>query len=321
MPAFPSSLLRRLSAVPLRRKRQRWDTESLPTENGATSQSGSTEQQAGAQRRRSRFGPAGVVVTPAVARPVPQLPPHLRDIPNIEASVVRRPPTRVLVFMNVTSQEEMKNRKVFQDVVEDVLYEVERIQKPSKSSDKENGVEGGLGIGGTVLSWKAPRHTEAKRTPPRSEDDLLMQEEWRKREEDLRLGEADEGTLATFEGKTLVESITGEKFRPKRGPQPDVPGLGRIFVEMDSVHAAVRTAEELAGRSFNGRIVVTSFLDEDAYTAGDLWGWAPARSVPQEEKGSGRHGVTPKVTRQANGASPGAGAGDEDDSDDGMVVE
>jgi hypothetical protein len=48
------------------------------------------------------------------------------------------------------------------------------------------------------------------------------------------------------------------------------PGLGKVFLEFDSQAAAVAAQRELSGRAFNGRILVTTFADEERYRAGEL---------------------------------------------------
>ena len=47
-------------------------------------------------------------------------------------------------------------------------------------------------------------------------------------------------------------------------------GLGKIFLEFTTAAAAVAAQRELSGRAFNGRILVTTFADEDAYRAGEV---------------------------------------------------
>lgn len=46
---------------------------------------------------------------------------------------------------------------------------------------------------------------------------------------------------------------------------PPVPGLGKVFVEFDSPTEAQRAQQNLAGRRFSNRVVVTSFFDVDRY--------------------------------------------------------
>jgi splicing factor U2AF subunit len=51
--------------------------------------------------------------------------------------------------------------------------------------------------------------------------------------------------------------------RPIRGVE--VPGIGKIFVEFTNILEGQRAQENLSGRKFANRVVVTSFLDPDKY--------------------------------------------------------
>jgi splicing factor U2AF 65 kDa subunit len=44
-----------------------------------------------------------------------------------------------------------------------------------------------------------------------------------------------------------------------------VPCVGRVFVQFDSLEASKRALEELSGRKYNGRTVITAYFDEDKY--------------------------------------------------------
>ncbi|KAG9511245.1 Splicing factor U2AF 50 kDa subunit [Fragariocoptes setiger] len=57
---------------------------------------------------------------------------------------------------------------------------------------------------------------------------------------------------------------------PRPKPGEDVPGLGKIFVEFQTVTDAQRAQQNLAGRKFSKRIVVTSFFDRERYERRDL---------------------------------------------------
>ncbi|RWS13205.1 splicing factor U2AF 50 kDa subunit-like protein [Dinothrombium tinctorium] len=59
----------------------------------------------------------------------------------------------------------------------------------------------------------------------------------------------------------IVKSI--EIPRPIEGVE--VPGLGKIFVEFNSIADCQKAQQNLAGRKFANRVVVTSFLDPDKY--------------------------------------------------------
>lgn len=61
------------------------------------------------------------------------------------------------------------------------------------------------------------------------------------------------------------EADTGEGYDPLAGR---TRGLGKVFVEFESSEAAVEAQKELSGRAFNGRILVTSFVEEGAWRSG-----------------------------------------------------
>lgn len=65
-------------------------------------------------------------------------------------------------------------------------------------------------------------------------------------------------------GKVLSLDIP----RPIEGV--DVPGLGKIFVEFESIDGAKAAQQALSGRSFATRVVVTSYLDEQKYFSADF---------------------------------------------------
>ncbi|XP_076443173.1 splicing factor U2AF 50 kDa subunit-like [Babylonia areolata] len=59
----------------------------------------------------------------------------------------------------------------------------------------------------------------------------------------------------------VVRSL--EVPRPIKGVE--VPGVGKIFVEFNSVIDCQKAQQALAGRKFSSRVVVTSYFDPDAY--------------------------------------------------------
>lgn len=62
-----------------------------------------------------------------------------------------------------------------------------------------------------------------------------------------------------------------ERYDPFAGR---TAGLGKVFLEFDTPHAAVAVQRELSGRAFNGRILATTFADVDRYRAGELCDFA-----------------------------------------------
>lgn len=55
--------------------------------------------------------------------------------------------------------------------------------------------------------------------------------------------------------------------RPKEGEE--VPALGRVFVEFEDAKQAESAATEMAGRRFNGRVVLACYYPEDKYHNGE----------------------------------------------------
>lgn len=92
--------------------------------------------------------------------------------------------------------------------------------------------------------------------------------------------------------RDLVGTLLGGPLVRQRWPHPEVPGAGRVYLELDRAETAVRVADALAGRSFNGRILVGSFLGERAYESEHFWGWGYAY-------GSGAEGVGAEAARTA----------------------
>lgn len=56
--------------------------------------------------------------------------------------------------------------------------------------------------------------------------------------------------------------------RPIEGHE--VPGVGKVFVEFNSVSDCVKAQQALTGRKFANRIVVTSFYDPERYHRRDF---------------------------------------------------
>lgn len=57
--------------------------------------------------------------------------------------------------------------------------------------------------------------------------------------------------------------------RPSKDDSP-VPGLGRVFVEFESIEQAIRTKQVVDGMVFDSRTVQCQYLDSDKYTANQL---------------------------------------------------
>eukprot|EP00042_Codosiga_hollandica_P034923 m.252271 g.252271 ORF g.252271 m.252271 type:complete len:107 (+) comp54519_c0_seq3:1195-1515(+) len=57
---------------------------------------------------------------------------------------------------------------------------------------------------------------------------------------------------------------------PRPLPDLDVPGVGKVFVEFSSVDSAMTAAKAIGGRTFAGRVTISSYLDESKYFAGQF---------------------------------------------------
>jgi len=58
-----------------------------------------------------------------------------------------------------------------------------------------------------------------------------------------------------------------------------VPGLGKVFVEYESIFSAKKAQTALGGRRYDGRMVITSFYPEDKWAKGEL----ENESLPEQE--------------------------------------
>lgn len=52
---------------------------------------------------------------------------------------------------------------------------------------------------------------------------------------------------------------------PRPIPGVEVPGVGRVFLEYESVQDAINASQHLSGRKFANRVVLTSYYDPDKY--------------------------------------------------------
>lgn len=156
------------------------------------------------------------------------------------------------------------------------------------------GSGGGLleGMGGPLM-LRNVAEADLRTTPSgRTVADATEEEEDELLEEDPR-ARADAETLEAFQGKTLVESMTGKPFRPKPWRFARVAGLGRLFLEFDSVEVACLVQQAIGGRWFNQKILVTTFHDEEAYQANQFWGYGSPASG--KETGGATAAVDDKV--------------------------
>lgn len=79
------------------------------------------------------------------------------------------------------------------------------------------------------------------------------------------------GGGAPVDDEAAAVAADDERYDPFAGR---TAGLGKVFLEFDTPHAAVAAQRELSGRAFNGRIIATTFADEARYRAGEVCDFA-----------------------------------------------
>ncbi|XP_050423905.1 splicing factor U2AF 50 kDa subunit [Adelges cooleyi] len=83
-------------------------------------------------------------------------------------------------------------------------------------------------------------------------DELKDEEEYEDILEDIREECNKYGVVRSLEIPRPIEGI-------------DVPGCGKVFIEFNAVADCQKAQQALAGRKFNNRVVVTSFMEPDKY--------------------------------------------------------
>ncbi|XP_025413718.1 splicing factor U2AF 50 kDa subunit [Sipha flava] len=83
-------------------------------------------------------------------------------------------------------------------------------------------------------------------------DELKDEEEYEDILEDIREECNKYGVVRSLEIPRPIEGI-------------DVPGCGKVFIEFNTIVDCQKAQQALAGRKFNNRVVVTSFMDPDKY--------------------------------------------------------
>ncbi|XP_050523210.1 splicing factor U2AF 50 kDa subunit-like [Daktulosphaira vitifoliae] len=83
-------------------------------------------------------------------------------------------------------------------------------------------------------------------------DELKDEEEYEDILEDIREECNKYGVVRSLEIPRPIEGI-------------DVPGCGKVFIEFNATTECQKAQQALAGRKFNNRVVVTSFMDPDKY--------------------------------------------------------
>jgi splicing factor U2AF subunit len=83
-------------------------------------------------------------------------------------------------------------------------------------------------------------------------DELKDEEEYEDILEDIREECNKYGVVRSLEIPRPIEGI-------------DVPGCGKVFIEFNAIVDCQKAQQALAGRKFNNRVVVTSFMEPDKY--------------------------------------------------------
>jgi len=125
-----------------------------------------------------------------------------------------------------------------------------------------------IGAKSTTVSYQAPVQlqvpglTLAQGTGPSTEvlclmnmvtpDELKDEEEYEDILEDIREECNRYGVVKSVEIPRPIEGV-------------DVPGLGKVFIEFNSVIDCQKAQQNLTGRKFANRVVVTSYFDPDKY--------------------------------------------------------
>lgn len=155
--------------------------------------------------------------------------PHLRPLyGNHQVPIY---PTPVLVLLNLFDEEELVLDSTYSQLVADIEEEVEKY--------------------GRVVELIVPRR-EARPRPP---EQPKKAEEYDSPEEAAAAVAAYEAAKAAF--AAAVDTYMERQLHPVWG------GYGRVFVEYQTVDEAAHAQQQIAGKLFGGRTVITSFLFED----------------------------------------------------------
>lgn len=83
--------------------------------------------------------------------------------------------------------------------------------------------------------------------------------------EELRDEEEYEEILEDIKEECNKYGVVRSVEIPRPIDDVDVPGLGKVFVEFNSVMDCQKAQQALTGRKFSERVVVTSYYDPDKY--------------------------------------------------------
>jgi hypothetical protein len=299
--ALNSRALAAMGAASMAKKREK----VVPTVLGITGGDPSSASAAMVQCIQSALG----FTVPEPHAPVlpSGLPPNLDSIPRLlpRGPELRLGPSKVLVILNCMSDEDMYDPDTVADIADEIVQEAQRIlDEEVEATNLDQSTKRPRGFGtGSIVSHKAPHKgpSVAPVPPPPSPGvpGQITSSLVAKVEQDKPAGESSSSAIISLARPSiipgaeqpvdLVKTIMGAPLVSQRWPHPDVPGAGRVFIETDSPDTALRLADGLAGRSFNGKILVASFLGERAYQSDHFWGWGYAYG----EGAEGKHEALP----------------------------
>eukprot|EP01125_Pyxidicula_operculata_P019620 TRINITY_DN7121_c1_g1_i4.p1 TRINITY_DN7121_c1_g1~~TRINITY_DN7121_c1_g1_i4.p1 ORF type:complete len:253 (-),score=70.48 TRINITY_DN7121_c1_g1_i4:26-784(-) len=81
-------------------------------------------------------------------------------------------------------------------------------------------------------------------------------------------------TVEHFDGNNWVDDDNNEdddsEEQRREDERTSPPGFGKVYVEYEKIEHAKRAQTALGGRRYDGRMVITTYLDEEKWAAGDL---------------------------------------------------
>ncbi|CCW69739.1 unnamed protein product [Phytomonas sp. Hart1] len=154
--------------------------------------------------------------------------PHLRSLyGNTQVPIYL---TRVLCLLNLFDEEELVLDGNYSQLLADIEEEVEAY--------------------GRVEKLIVPRR-EARPRPPEAP-----------KKEEMESPAAEAAALAAYERDKKLFNLEVDRYLARQN-HPLYGGIGRVFVMYETVEEAAYAQQQMAGKLFGGRTVVTSFLYED----------------------------------------------------------
>ncbi|CCW63993.1 unnamed protein product [Phytomonas sp. EM1] len=154
--------------------------------------------------------------------------PHLRSLHgNTQVPIF---PTRILCLLNLFDEEELVLDGTYSQLLAEIEEEVEAY--------------------GRVERLIVPRR-EARPRPPEAP-----------KKEPLRTPAEEAAAMAAYEDAKKEFNLELDRYLARQN-HPLYGGIGKVFVVYETVEEAAYAQQQIAGKLFGGRTVVTSFLYED----------------------------------------------------------